>query len=65
MEDRAEQKIYLLLETHPQTWEAIKAAIKRVAVDDGSWAFFQRYHKPDPPLTRASDQSEESEDERE
>jgi hypothetical protein len=54
--DRAEKKIYLLLEKAPAAWEAIKESIKRVAADDGSLAFFQRYHAPDPPYHGVNDQ---------
>ena len=55
-DDRAEEKIYLLLKTQPKTWQAIKEAVHRVSVGDGIAEFLDRYHPPEPQPSESDQQ---------
>jgi predicted aldo/keto reductase-like oxidoreductase len=41
--DRAEEKIYYLLKHQPETWKAIKLAVKQLDPDSGIAAFLDGY----------------------
>jgi|GEM_PF-5405064 len=42
-EDRAEEAIYGLIKKDPEAWEAVKAAVKKLGNNDGTYQFLQRY----------------------